>query len=132
MFIKTGQRVSQHWKEAWRAYCSTYGQNFSDPARYDDTFLVGFIDWAGRLTEANLSPVVPQQQSAPSFSGGGPPRKRPSEGAGGPPAKRQGSTRTQVIPTRMAWLRRSRSCSEMTQTRSRLGLITRHRNMEGY
>merc|ERR1712151_555510 len=65
-FIKTGQRVSQHWKEAWRSYCATYGQQFFDPAKYDDEFILGFIDWAGRLTEANLSPVVPE---APVASG---------------------------------------------------------------
>jgi len=52
--VKTGQRRSQHWKTAWQAYCSLYGNNYNDPARYDENFLVGFIDYVGQLATADL------------------------------------------------------------------------------
>jgi len=44
-FIKTGQRSSGTWKDAWRAYCAISGYNTFDPTAYDSTFIMGFIDY---------------------------------------------------------------------------------------
>jgi len=91
-FIKTGQRSSAHWKKAWQAYCAAYGTGFNDPARCDEAFIIGFIDYAGQLVstelgaqddgsaEANTS-VLSRKRTIGVVGGGGfPPAKR---GCGG-------------------------------------------------
>lgn len=94
-FVKTGQRRSQHWKAAWQTYCALYGTGFSDPTRYDDAFLVAFLDYAGQLASADLG-AQGGVEKAPSYAAAGGGQKRPliplgSAGASPalqPPAKR--------------------------------------------
>jgi len=87
-FVKTGQRRSQHWKAAWQAYCALYGTGYNDPAKYDESFTVGFIDYVGQLVSADLQAQAAEQGVAlDGASAGG--QKRPWSGAPQqPPAKR--------------------------------------------
>jgi hypothetical protein len=89
-YIKTGQRQSQHWKVAWQSYCKLYGTGFNDPAKYDEPFIIGFIDYAAQLVVQDLQNVAAEQgisldDPAPAVG-----MKRPMGGmpAGQPPAKR--------------------------------------------
>mmetsp|Transcript_78986 Transcript_78986/g.231875 ORF Transcript_78986/g.231875 Transcript_78986/m.231875 type:complete len:307 (-) Transcript_78986:161-1081(-) len=91
--VKTGQRRSQLWKAAWQAYCNKCGNGFNDPTRYDDPFLVGFLDYIGQLVLQDIGPDSPPP--APVHHAPEPPigsgMKRPVGGGGGalqPPPKR--------------------------------------------
>jgi len=42
--IKSCQRISPAWKNAWHAYCDANGQRFYDPSKHEDSFLQGFIE----------------------------------------------------------------------------------------
>merc|ERR1712232_855443 len=46
--FKEGQRKSANFKQAWAQYCQMYGSNKHDPAKYDTTFLVGFLNYLGQ------------------------------------------------------------------------------------
>lgn len=46
--VKQGQRKSAPWKQAWAAYCQTYGGGVNDPSKHDHAFLKGFIDFLGQ------------------------------------------------------------------------------------
>lgn len=82
-FVKIGQRKSQHWKEGWRSYCAAYGQGaVFDPARYDDAFIAGFIDFAGELASANLNGAVRETAPAAEPYAGRPAKRAPAGGAG--------------------------------------------------
>lgn len=54
-FVKAGQRHSAHWKSAWQSYCVLFGNGKYDPTKYDDAFLVSFIDYAGQVITADLT-----------------------------------------------------------------------------
>jgi len=87
-FVKLGQRTSGHWKSAWQTYCAIYGNGFNDPAKHDDTFIRGFLDYVGELATDGLTGLAAQQGidlSAPPGPGG---NKRPHGGERQPPAKR--------------------------------------------
>jgi len=88
-FIKTGQRNSAHWKKAWQTYCAAYGTSYNDPARCDESFIVGFIDYAGQLITSELGGQDDGPSEAPTSVLS---RKRPigvvGASAGFPPAKR--------------------------------------------
>lgn len=89
--IKTGQRKSANWKEAWQAYVALYGSGFNDPGRYDDAFISAFLDYLGQLATADLTTAAAESginlqeaMANPKPSG----IKRPLDAAGMPPAKR--------------------------------------------
>jgi len=88
-FIKTGQRNSSHWKKAWQTYCAAYGNGFNDPARCEESFIVGFIDYAGQLITSELGSQDDGPSEAPASVLS---RKRPlgliGASPGVPPAKR--------------------------------------------
>jgi len=92
--IKMGQRKSSHWKAAWQAYCIKFGNGFSDPHRYDDPFLVDFLDYIGQLVLQDVGPTPPQVPPMLSEApiGSGLKRGAPVGSSGAPmppPAKRQ-------------------------------------------
>lgn len=102
-FIRMGQKVSKRWKEAWKLYCSMYGTGFNDPARYDEAYIVGFIDYIGDMAQADLGianmPVMGKGMGQSTMGGygtyggggaGGGGMKRPSAlgDYDAPPAKR--------------------------------------------
>ena len=60
-FVKTGQRASYHWKNAWTIYCALYGAGKNDPAKHDETFNRGFIDYVGELATNGLSSIADSQ-----------------------------------------------------------------------
>merc|ERR1719361_3220464 len=49
-FVKTGQRHSQAWKTIWTNYCTTVGTGTLDPSKYDNNFIVHFIDYLANLS----------------------------------------------------------------------------------
>jgi len=92
-FVKMGQRKSPQWKAAWQAYCGLYGTGYNDPAKYDEAFIQGFLEYIGSVAMADLeSRAAEQGQTLENLSNRGPPgQKRPfaSQGyAQPPPAKR--------------------------------------------
>eukprot|EP00931_Biecheleriopsis_adriatica_P047343 TRINITY_DN2728_c0_g1_i1.p1 TRINITY_DN2728_c0_g1~~TRINITY_DN2728_c0_g1_i1.p1 ORF type:complete len:313 (-),score=65.62 TRINITY_DN2728_c0_g1_i1:217-1080(-) len=89
-FVKTGQRVSHNWKNAWQIYCKIYGRGLNDPAKHDEEYMRGFIDYAGQLAADGLSALAEQEGiSLDAGPGPGPgPRRRAQEFGGGPPQKR--------------------------------------------
>ncbi|CAE7656136.1 PFK4 [Symbiodinium pilosum] len=60
-FVKTGQRASYHWKNAWTIYCALYGAGKNDPAKHDEIFNKGFIDYVGELAANGLSSIASSQ-----------------------------------------------------------------------
>ena len=60
-FVKTGQRASPHWKNAWQTYCALYGAGVYDPFKHDDTFTRSFIDYVGELAANGLSGIAVSQ-----------------------------------------------------------------------
>eukprot|EP00435_Cladocopium_sp_Y103_P026597 s3013_g6.t1 len=48
--VKTGQRSSHHWKNAWQAYCALYGNSINDPAKHEESFTRSFLDYMGEVT----------------------------------------------------------------------------------
>mmetsp|Transcript_15968 Transcript_15968/g.27591 ORF Transcript_15968/g.27591 Transcript_15968/m.27591 type:complete len:252 (+) Transcript_15968:71-826(+) len=60
-FVKTGQRSSYHWKNAWQIYCALYGAGKNDPFKHDDTFMKGFVDYIGELASNGLSSIATAQ-----------------------------------------------------------------------
>lgn len=48
--VKTGQRSSHHWKNAWQAYCALYGNAINDPAKHEESFTRSFLDYMGEVT----------------------------------------------------------------------------------
>lgn len=73
--VKEGERRSNFFKEAWVSYCGTFGSGLKDPAKHDEQFLVGFMDFLGQRGWMALSaartgrmplsamPQVPQQST---------------------------------------------------------------------
>eukprot|EP00929_Paragymnodinium_shiwhaense_P018746 TRINITY_DN12_c0_g1_i1.p1 TRINITY_DN12_c0_g1~~TRINITY_DN12_c0_g1_i1.p1 ORF type:complete len:369 (+),score=96.46 TRINITY_DN12_c0_g1_i1:95-1201(+) len=53
-FIKTGQKMSRHWKNAWGMYVQSQGSDRNDPALHDDGFIIGFLDYIGECVEAQI------------------------------------------------------------------------------
>ncbi|OLQ07045.1 hypothetical protein AK812_SmicGene9660 [Symbiodinium microadriaticum] len=43
--VKTGQRNSHHWQQAWTLYCQRFGHGVNDPYKHTSAFLVGFMDF---------------------------------------------------------------------------------------
>eukprot|EP00401_Gymnodinium_catenatum_P020235 CAMPEP_0117490914 /NCGR_PEP_ID=MMETSP0784-20121206/17793_1 /TAXON_ID=39447 /ORGANISM="" /LENGTH=276 /DNA_ID=CAMNT_0005285681 /DNA_START=88 /DNA_END=918 /DNA_ORIENTATION=- len=88
-FIKTGQRLSPHWKEAWQAYCHSQGSSALDPSRHDEVFITTFIDYVGQCVQAQLGDVPEDHRAAMATPMS---RKRPSDtrdgGRAAPAAKR--------------------------------------------
>merc|ERR1719375_2036926 len=82
--VKAGQRNSVPWNNAWASYVLMNGNGYSDPARYESSFITGFLDYVGGLAEADLSNQMPDDGSGQ--------QKRPAIEAGlpgeAPPAKR--------------------------------------------
>ena len=60
-FVKTGQRSSYHWRNAWNLYCALYGAGKNDPAKHDETFSRGFVDYIGELAANGLSSIAASQ-----------------------------------------------------------------------
>lgn len=94
-FIKTGQKSSRHWKAAWQAYCHAQGSQHYDPSRYDEAFIMAFVDYVGQCVEAQLGVTPASGGGAGAWGGAGvrgqaqaPPSKRPAAEAWAPPAKR--------------------------------------------
>lgn len=88
-FIKTGQRQSQNWKTAWQSYCALNGTGFFDPAKYDDQFIIGFIDYVGNLAAQEFGTQAQDRGiDVEAMRSAGGKRAMPTAGAGGPPAKR--------------------------------------------
>lgn len=86
-FVKTGQRHSGPWKAAWQTYCVLYGSGFNDPAKYDESFIVGFIDYVGQLAAGDLGAMTEHTSDTQVGAISG--MKRPLGGATSqPPAKR--------------------------------------------
>lgn len=87
-FIKTGQRQSGNWKTAWYSFCAVEGTGLSDPAKYDDAFLIRFIDYCGRIASQELAARA-EDEGIDVNAAAGPKRAAPSSGrARPPPAKR--------------------------------------------
>jgi hypothetical protein len=42
--VKKGQRGSTNFKNAWAQYAAVHGNGKNDPTKYNDTFIVGFLD----------------------------------------------------------------------------------------
>lgn len=83
-FIKTGQRASPKWKAVWQTYCTANGNDKFDPNRYDDAFIVGFIDYLSNLAEldggASITAGAGGAKRSAAGWGGGPMGKRPNMG----------------------------------------------------
>ena len=59
--VKTGQRASYHYRTAWTIYCALYGAGKNDPARHDDKFIRGYLDYLGELATNGLSTIASSQ-----------------------------------------------------------------------
>merc|ERR1719350_38832 len=80
-FIKTGQRQSVNWKACWQAYCTQYGDGqYFDPARMDQSFITGFIDYVAVQALGSLGGAPKDAAAAPLALPAGNGMKRP----GGP------------------------------------------------
>ena len=89
-FVKTGQRQSKHWTNAWMTYCALYGGGINDPSKHEDSFTKSFIEYVGEIAANGLSALASSQginldeiqaqsnstKRPMSFSGGGPPAKQ--------------------------------------------------------
>jgi len=87
--VKTGQRQSEAWKSAWKNYCALYGTGKFDPTKYDDDFIVGFVNYVGELATGELGAQAEERGLADGGAGVGMKRSAPSSAMGFPPAKRQ-------------------------------------------
>lgn len=76
--IKTGQRHSSSWKEAWRLYCDHNGQGTYDPSKHPKEFNISFLEFLGNQGALALKggppPAAHQHQAVvrPSSSRGKP------------------------------------------------------------
>eukprot|EP00927_Polykrikos_kofoidii_P056693 TRINITY_DN50781_c0_g1_i1.p1 TRINITY_DN50781_c0_g1~~TRINITY_DN50781_c0_g1_i1.p1 ORF type:complete len:437 (-),score=86.61 TRINITY_DN50781_c0_g1_i1:113-1348(-) len=73
-FVKCGQRQSAHWKAAWHSYCDSQGGGFKDPARHEESFVLGFIEYVGQCVLAQLSAIDNEESNQSNQSnhrGGG-------------------------------------------------------------
>lgn len=85
-FIKTGQKQSSSFKDAWQTYCGMYGGGINDPGRHEAPFTVGFIDYLGQLAQADFGAVAayPMPMMMGACSGGVSPwDKGPRKRSGG-------------------------------------------------
>ncbi|CAE7030672.1 unnamed protein product [Symbiodinium natans] len=83
--VKTGQRASYHYRTAWTIYCALYGAGKNDPAKHDEKFIRGFLDYLGELASNGLSSIATSQGiNIDEITAS---TKRPQVG-GEPPAKR--------------------------------------------
>merc|ERR1719384_1116380 len=87
-FIKTGQRQSANFKTAWYSYCALNGTGLFDPAKYNDEFIVGFIDYIGNVANQELSAQCQEQGIDVEALGNSGKRPLPSGGDAPPPPKR--------------------------------------------
>jgi len=56
--VKAARRLSTHCKAAWKAYCALWGTAGAiNPTKYDDEYLIGFIDYLGQLAVSDLAVV---------------------------------------------------------------------------
>lgn len=60
-FIKTGQRQSKHWTNAWQTYCALYGGGLNDPSKHEDSFTKSFIEYVGEIAANGLSALASSQ-----------------------------------------------------------------------
>lgn len=60
-FVKTGQRQSKHWTNAWQTYCALYGGGVNDPSKHDDSFTKSFIEYVGEIAANGLSALASSQ-----------------------------------------------------------------------
>lgn len=84
-FIKTGQKISGPWKEAWQAFCQTRGTKFYDPARCEEGMIREFVDYVGQCVLANLDAEGNGGSDAGDYGYG---KRKPIEDSPGPTAKR--------------------------------------------
>jgi len=83
-FVKTGQRQSKHWTNAWTTYCALYGGGVNDPSKHEDSFTKSFIEYVGEIAANGLSALASSQGiNLEDVSGG---TKRPLQGGGASPA----------------------------------------------
>ena len=80
-FVKTGQRQSKHWTNAWQTYCALYGGGINDPSKHEDSFTKSFIEYVGEIAANGLSALASSQginlEEVVGQSGG---TKRPATG----------------------------------------------------
>lgn len=60
-FVKTGQRQSKHWTNAWQIYCALYGGGLNDPNKHEDSFIKSFVEYVGEIAANGLSALAAQQ-----------------------------------------------------------------------
>ncbi|CAL1132360.1 unnamed protein product [Cladocopium goreaui] len=86
-FVKTGQRQSKHWTNAWQTYCALYGGGINDPSKHEDSFTKSFIEYVGEIAANGLSALASSQginlEEVVGQSGG---TKRPATGGAASPA----------------------------------------------
>lgn len=58
-FIRIGARLSSNFKAAWKAYCSMYGSDTSNPAHYDEGQITAFADYVAEQVQNGLASSVP-------------------------------------------------------------------------
>lgn len=93
-FVKAGQRSSPSWKEAWQKYCQIYGSGYNDPAKYDDAYILQFVNYIGDLASSSLEEQA-TEAGVDLEAGGGKGTKRHSAGGDAqwyPPAKKAAIT----------------------------------------
>lgn len=52
--IKSLNSKSKAFSAAWKSYCELYGEGYSDPAEFDESFVIEFVDYAAGLLDADL------------------------------------------------------------------------------
>lgn len=99
--VKTGQRQSEAWKAAWKNYCGLYGTGKFDPTKYDEEFILGFVNYVGELACGELGAQAEERGFADAGAGAGAGMKRPMPSSAmeqQPPAKRQAMAMGAVQP----------------------------------
>jgi len=89
-FVKEGQRRSQSWRGAWEKYCAVFGTGYNDPAKYEESFLIQFINYAGELAYNDLDVQAAEQGVNLEGKGGG--LKRPAGATAWKPAAKRAAT----------------------------------------
>lgn len=82
--VKMGQSKCSLWKDAWQKYCVMYGTGYTDPSKYDDSYIQQFFAYVGELASFDLDQIAATGSSASSA-------KRSWSAGSDPAAKRMAS-----------------------------------------
>lgn len=80
-FVAAGRRQSEHFNTAWKIYCKMYANGLFDPTKYEEPFIVGFIDYLGQVASLDLKAAADEAGIEIDLSSSSGPKRGPPMGA---------------------------------------------------